>query len=474
MRRLHFTIALWIALVGSFAVAGADRPNVLFISVDDMNDWVGALGYPGVETPNIDRLARKGLLFTNAHAPSPKCNPSRTAILSGLGPATTGIYDNSEWWKPNYPEMVTLPRYFKEHGYYVAGGGKVFHHMPGFNPPESWNEYFQLVTDLRSSGFLIPFRQPRHRTSFDWGPVDKDDFEMGDGHTVRWAVEFLKRKHSRPFFLAVGLFQPHLPFYAPRHYFARYPLGSVRVPLDKPGDLDDVPAAGRKMARFRTDDLELIQKHHGMPHIVQSYLACISHADSLVGVLMDALEAAGCADHTIIVFWSDHGYHFGEKHHFAKNTLWERSSHVPFIWVVPGVTRRGTRSSRPVSLIDIYPTLIELCGLPPKHDLEGVSLKPLLQEPARRWDRPAVMTFQRGNHAVRSERWRYIRYADGAEELYDHRRDPNEWNNLAGQAEFEPVKRQLAKWLPKTNAPKARKKSAFIFDEKTYTWRLKK
>jgi len=201
------------------------------------------------------------------------------------------------------------------------------------------------------------------------------------------------------------------------------------------------------MARFRTDDLELIQKHHGMPHIVQSYLACISHADSLVGVLMDALEAAGCADHTIIVFWSDHGYHFGEKHHFAKDTLWERSSHVPFIWVVPGVTRRGTRSSRPVSLIDIYPTLIELCGLPPKHDLEGVSLKPLLQDPARRWDRPAVMTFQRGNHAVRSERWRYIRYADGAEELYDHRRDPNEWNNLAGQAEFEPVKRQLAKWL---------------------------
>jgi len=183
MRRLHFTIALWIALVGSFAVAGADRPNVLFISVDDMNDWVGALGYPGVETPNIDRLARKGLLFTNAHAPSPKCNPSRTAILSGLRPATTGIYDNSEWWKPNYPEMVTLPRYFKEHGYYVAGGGKVFHHMPGFNPPESWNEYFQLVTDLRSSGFLIPFRQPRHRTSFDWGPVDKDDFPA-----ARWRV----------------------------------------------------------------------------------------------------------------------------------------------------------------------------------------------------------------------------------------------------------------------------------------------
>ena len=455
------------------APAHAARPNVLFLSVDDMNDWVGALGYAPARTPNIDRLAARGALFANAHAPSPKCNPSRTAILSGLRPSTSGIYGNGEWWKPNLPKVVMLPRYFKDNGYYAAGGGKVFHHTPGFNPPDSWDEYFDLQDDLKSAGFLVPYRRPNHLTSFDWGPLDRADMEMGDGATVRWAEEFLARKHERPFFLAVGLFQPHLPFYAPRAQYDAVGPDEAPVPPDKPGDLDDVPPAGRRMAAFRTNDLELILEHGDLDDVVRAYTACIRHADALIGRLLDALDAGAYAQNTIVVFWSDHGYHFGEKHHFAKNTLWERSSRVPLAIVAPGVTRPQTVSTRPVSLLNLYPTLLDLCGLPPRAALEGVSLRPLLEDPKREWARPAVMTFGRGNHAVRSERYRYIRYADGSEELYDHARDPGEWTNLAADPAYAAVIERHARLLPDGNAPAALPKSAFEFDPQSYSWRRK-
>ncbi len=469
MRQAGAIVALMLGLSSALAA----QPNVLFLSVDDMNDWVGALGYEPARTPRIDALAARGALFTNAHAPSPKCNPSRTAILSGLRPSTTGIYANGEWWKPNFPELVVLPRYFKDHGYYAAGGGKVFHHTPGFNPPDSWDEYSELVTDLKTHGFLIPYRQPNHISSFDWGPLERTAMEMGDGHTVRWAEAFLRRKHEQPFFLAVGLFQPHLPFYAPRSFYEAVEAGEAPVPLDKPGDLDDVPEPGRKLASYRADDLELIVEHGDLDDVVRSYTAGIRHADWLAGRVLDALAASRYASETIIVFWSDHGYHFGEKHHFAKDTLWERSSHVPLIVVAPGLTRAGTTSSRPVSLIDLYPTLLELCGLPPKAELEGVSLRPLLEDPQREWSRPAVMTFGRGNHAVRSERYRYIRYANGEEELYDHTKDPHEWANLAGEESLAAVMAEHRRWLPARDAPGALRKSAFEFNEERYTWRRK-
>lgn len=453
--------------------APAAQPNVLFISVDDMNDWVGALGYETAKTPNIDRLAARGTLFTNAHAPSPKCNPSRTAILSGLRPSTTGVYGNGEWWKPNLPGVVMLPRYFKDNGYYAAGGGKVFHHTPGFNPPESWDEYSDLVNDLKTEGFLVSYREPRHISSFDWGPLDKSDMEMGDGETVRWAEQFLARKHQRPFFLAVGLFQPHLPFYAPQAWYDRVGPGEAPVPVEKPGDLEDVPEPGRAMSRYRRNDLELIEKHGDLDDVVRSYTACIRHVDALIGRVLDALDSSPHAENTIIVLWSDHGYHFGEKRHFAKNTLWERDSHIPLAIVAPGVTKPKTVSARPVSLLDLYPTLVDLTGLPERDELEGMSLRPLLEDPGREWDRPAVMTFGRGNHAVRSERYRYIRYANGEEELYDHSTDPNEWDNLAGDPAQADVITRYARWLPKTNAPGALRKDSFIFDPENYTWRRK-
>ncbi len=450
-----------------------ERPNVLFVSVDDMNDWVGALGYEPAKTPNIDALAAKGTLFTNAHAPSPKCNPSRTAILTGLLPSTTGVYNNSHWWKPNLPDARVLPRYFRDNGYYAAGGGKVFHHTLGFNPPDSWDEYFDLVTDLKTEDFLVPYREKRHITSFDWGPLDQGWMEMGDGGTVRWAEEFLAREHDQPFFLAVGLFQPHLPFYAPREIHEMVGADEAPVPVEKANDLDDVPEPGHVMAEFRRNDLELIEKHGDLDAIVRAYTACIRHADALTGRVLDALASSRYADNTIIVFWSDHGYHFGEKRHFAKNTLWERSSRVPLVVTAPGVTKAGSVSSRPVSLLDLYPTLLDLCDLPSRPELDGTSLRPLLENPSQSWDRPAVMTFGRGNHAVRSERYRYIRYANGEEEFYDHSTDPHEWTNLAGQEEWRKEIDQHAAWIPATNAEALPGKAAFHFDPTSYSWKRK-
>ncbi len=475
-RRPFVAIAVLACLAASLlgcATEDSGPPNVLFLSVDDMNDWVGALGCDWARTPNIDRLAARGTLFTNAHAPSPKCNPSRTAILSGLRPSTTGIYGNGEWWKPNLPDAVMLPRHLRENGYYAAGGGKVFHHTPGFNPPGSWDEYFDLVDDLRTEDFLIPYRRPNNISSFDWGPVAKEPMEMGDGATVRWAEDFLARDHDKPFFLAVGLFQPHLPFYFPARIGEGLGPDDAPVPLDLPGDLDDVPEPGRRMAASRRDDLELIASHGDLADIVRAYTACIRHADLLVGRVLDSLDSSRYASNTIVVFWSDHGYHFGEKHHFAKDTLWERSSHVPLVISAPGLTEPGGRCARPVSLIDLFPTLMDLCRLSAPDRLEGVSLRPLLEDPSRAWSRPALMTFGYGNHAIRSERYRYIRYANGEEELYDHAADPNEWTNLAGDPGYETVIEEHAAWVPALNAEGALRKSAFRFHPTTYTWTLR-
>ena len=243
------------------------------------------------------------------------------------------------------------------------------------------------------------------------------------------------------------------------------------MPIDAPNDLDDVPEPGRRMAAFRLADLQAIQEHEDMDEVVRSYTACIRHADELVGRVLSALEESPYADNTIVVFWSDHGYHFGEKHHFTKNTLWERSSHVPLAIVAPGVTVPGSESSRAVSLLNLYPTLVDLCGLPVRRDLEGISLRPLLENPEMDWDRPAVMTFGRGNHAIRSERYRYIRYANGDEEFYDHTTDPGELTNLAADPGVASEISRHARWLPSVDAPGALLKRAFEFDAESYTWR---
>ncbi|MBI3210981.1 MAG: sulfatase [Candidatus Solibacter usitatus] len=464
----------------------APPPNVLFISVDDMNDWVGCLGgYPGVRTPNIDRMAARGALFSNAHCASPLCNPSRTALLTGMRPTTTGVYGNEQWWRPALPNAVTLPMHFRRNGYYAAGAGKVFHHVAGFNPPDQWDEFQLQVFDdpwyRRTEWYpwvkKIP-NPPGHpfnglqnfQGEFDWGVLDKPESEYGDFKAVQWASDFLKKKQEKPFFLAVGLWHPHIPMFAPKKYFDMYP--DPRLPEVPENDLDDVPPIGKRLAAARIEEHDRIFKEGKWRDAVRAYLASISFADALIGRLLAALETSAYANNTVIVLWSDNGWHLGEKQHWHKSTLWERATHVPLLMAGTGVKSPGVTRTQPVSLLDIYPTLVELCGLPRRAELEGESLAPLLANP-KAPHKPVVSTFEPGNHAVRDERWRYIRYRDGTEELYDRHADANEYRNIAGDARYDGVKASLARYLPAKSAPQVPVRADYDFDFATHTWRRK-
>ena len=286
---------------------------------------------------------------------------------------------------------------------------------------------------------------------------------MADTKITDWAVDFLAKEHDKPFFLAVGLFRPHLPWFAPKKYFDVYPLDEIRLPKVPEDDLDDIPPLGRRIAGG--GDHRKVLATDNWEKAVQGYLACITYTDGQIGRLLDALDKSPHKENTIIVLWSDHGWHLGEKQHWRKFALWEEATRVQFIVAAPGVTTADSECPRTVSLLDIYPTVADLCGLPLDADLEGRSLKGLLKDPAAVWDRPVVTTYGRNNHAVRNEQWRYIRYSDGTEELYDHDADPNEWTNVADHPENAAVKKRLAKWMPKKNVPeigqvkKGRKKS---------------
>jgi len=479
---------------GSAAAAAAQtspqpKPNVLFISVDDMNDWVGCLGgYPGVQTPNIDRLARRGALFADAHCASPLCNPSRTALLTGQAAWRTGIYNNDTYWRPNLPDAVTLPMYFRRNGYHAAGAGKVFHHVAGFNPPDQWDDFqLQEFDDpwyRRDEWYpwnkKIP-NPPGHpfngladfQGEFDWGVIPgRAESAYGDMRAVEYGQKFLARTHDKPFFLAIGLWHPHIPMFAPQNYFDLYPPDKVRIPEVPPGDLDDLPTVGKQFAAFRRVEHERIVKEGKWRDAVRAYLAAISFADKMIGMLLDAVDRSAHAKSTVIVFWSDNGWHLGEKQHWHKSTLWQRSTHVPMIMAGPGVRATGRKRTQPVTLLDLYPTLVELCGLPQRQDLDGTSLVPLLRDARRKW-KPAVSTYLPGNHAVIEERWRYIRYRDGGEELYDRVADPHEYTNLAADPKLADVRARLAAHVPETSAPPKPDRDRFDFDFKTYQYRLK-
>ena len=434
----------------SDSIPKTDKPNVLFVAIDDLNDWIGALGKrPDVQTPNLDRLAKRGVLFTRAYCSSPACNPSRASLLTGVRSSTSGVYHNTQPWRPVLPKAVTLPQYFMANGYYVAGGGKIFHNS--FNDPKSWEVYFAPQRSPEPSNKPV---NGLKAAQFDWGPVKVGDVEMGDYKAVQWGIEQLKAKHDKPFFLAVGLIRPHLPWYVPQKYFDLYPLEKIVLPKVKADDLDDIPPMGRQMAKPEGDHKRVIEAKQ-WEKAVQGYLASTTFADAQVGRLLDAFDASPHATNTIIVLWSDHGWQLGEKQHWRKFALWEEATRVTFMIIAPGVTKPNQRCERTVNLMDIYPTLAELCGLPEKNGLEATSIVPLLKNPTQAWDHPSVTTHGRNNHAIRNERWRYIRYSDGTEELYDHDVDPLEWTNLANNAKYELTKKQLAAWLPRINAPDA-------------------
>lgn len=468
--------------------SSADRPNVLFIAIDDLNDWEGALeGHPQAKTPHLDRLFRQGMLFTSAHCSQAVCTASRNSILSGIHPTSSGWYSSTKAMRATYDKVmgdhVMLPQFFRDNGYRTLTAGKIFHQGASDYSERTvdfWDEVapkYRVPKHLKERGdgyggtMFYPFPRngaqiSRHYgkdyedgNSLAWGALDREDMpdgKMYDELIADWAVNRISEDHKQPFFLAVGFVRPHVPFTAPREFFEKYDAEQIQIPNVPMGEMSDIPMMGKSIAYGRLKGGD----HHAVVNLsdnywremVLGYLACVSFVDAQVGKVIAALEESEHSGNTIVVLWSDHGQHLGEKHHWRKQSLWEESTRVPLFFKAPGITQAEGTSAQVVSLLDLYPTLTELCKLPPAPRLEGESLVPLLRDPTAARQKPVLCSWYYGNHAVRSNDWRYIRYRDGTEELYDHRCDSGEHNNLATDPAYADIIKQHLRWIPEESA----------------------
>lgn len=458
---------MWTQRVGSVRLTGlagiiaassaqsevSTKPNVLMVVIDDQNDWVGAFGgHPMVKTPNMDALAARGAALLNAQVPAPLCNPSRTAILMGLRPSTTGIYALSPYFRdvPKWKDWVTLPQYFHDHGYRTSANGKVYHQVGNQGSEfDEWGGLRDLV-GVKPDKRLI---DPMPNKIIDWGVFPHNDEDTGDYKVASWAVEQIRNApKTQPFFVAAGFHLPHVQTYVSPKWWALYPDDDSILPPVKENERAGLPRFSWYLHWSLPEHrLSEVQQYGQWRNMVHAYLSATSFIDAQIGRMLDALNEAGLAENTIVVVFGDNGYHLGEKEITGKNSLWARSTRVPLIFAGPGIISGG-RCTQPVELLDIYPTLIDLCGLPPRTDLDGISIRPQLENAQTRRDRPAVTDANPGNHSVCSEQWRYIHYADGSEELYDMQNDPHEWNNLAQNPEYQPVLAEHRKWLPSTES----------------------
>lgn len=465
MKSLNCFLAVLVFLVLVASGKGESRPNVLFIAIDDLNTCPeGFDGETTVHTPNITRLSNMGVRFTNAHCAAPACNPSRASVMTGLAPSTSGVYLNSNDWRVNrvLKNRTTLPQHFRNNGYKTLGGGKLYHAASlspgmyeGYLDATPWDEYYpsksrQMPEEVDSKSIPANGNPNHYQGHMDWAALDIDTNEMADAKVVAWAEEQLAREHEKPLFLAVGIYRPHIPWWTPREYFDRHPIEEVVLPEVIENDLSDVPEAGRAMRKQGWH--QWISENGKWEEAVRGYNASVSFTDDMIGRLLDALQEGPMSDNTIIVFWTDHGYHLGQKEHWEKFALWEQTTRVPLILAYPEIKGKGAACDQPVSLLDVYPTLNELCGIPLAEKLDGRSLVPQIENPERETGRAIVTTQGYRNHAVRSDRWRYILYADGSEELYDQYADPKNFYNLAAEKSYDTVKTELAAWLPKVNA----------------------
>lgn len=437
------------------------KPNVLFIAIDDLNTLIGALGgYTNSKTPNIDKLASMGVLFSNAHCQAPLCGPSRASVMTGLRPSTTGIYgmiadDKIRSENPATKGITFLPEYFKEQGYYTMGIGKLFHsHAPDGILDESGGRVprFGPYPDKRFvwEGFA-PDRKNYGRTNTDWGPFPETDSLMPDHQVSNWVIERLNKEYDQPFFMAVGYQRPHVPLYVPQKWFDMHPLEAIKTPPYRADDLEDVPEIGQLINYLpMMPSTDWAIESGEWPKIVQAYLACVSFVDNEVGRVLDALEKSGHAENTVIVLWSDHGYRLGEKGTFAKHALWDPATRAPLIFAAPSLPK-GKVIDQPAEMLSIYPTLLELCELPAYERNEGKSLVPMMLG-QNQSESVAITTFGLNNHTVRSVNYRYIKYEDGGEEFYDYSKDPNEWTNEIGNEAYAQEIMKLKSQLPKVNA----------------------
>jgi arylsulfatase A-like enzyme len=433
------------------ALAAKSKPNVLLVSIDDLNDWVGCMGgHPQAKTPNIDRVAKMGTLFNNAHCQSPVCNPSRASMMTGRYPHTSGVYFLSPDLEeaPVLKNLKTMPEVFADHGYKTMAAGKIYHR----GDKRFFEEY------LPTGGFgprpKKKISQPHGHPLWDWGIFPDDDNVMPDMKCAKWAVEQLKKKHDKPFFMGVGFYRPHVPMFATKKWFDMHPKDKIKLPAVHGDDLKD-------LSQYAIDltNLEHVSPTHKWvteagqwEHAVQSYLASVTFADHCLGLVLDALEKSEYADNTIIALFSDHGFHLGEKERWAKRSLWEDGTRVPVVVAAPG-HKAAQKTNRPAELLDIFPTLLELAGLPKDETQEGQSLVPLMKNPKREWKHPAITSFGLGNYSIRSTHFRFIQYFDGSQELYDLRNDPHEWNNLIKDPKMEHVIVKHAAFIPEKQHP---------------------
>ncbi len=476
-RKLIYAVVFLLCIPVNQAVSQDGKPpNILFIAVDDMNDWVGFMdGHPGmkIHTPNIDRLAARSMVFTNAHTPSPACAPARAAILTGVHHIRSGV-ENVHWgdrplWR-NFEalrDVPTIEQFFRGKGYETLGAGKIYHSQaPPWTPtsqvePANWDFYYPSPYishpyQIRAPHEVIFPNDVDNSTRpgggwWTWGPQEVGDEKMADFHIVDWASHQLRQNHDRPFFLAVGTWKPHDPWEVPQKYFDMYPMDQVALPHYHNDDLKDAFDHGRRKIH------QWVIDNHQWKKVVQSYAASISFADAMVGRLLDQLKTSIYAHNTIVVLWADHGMHMGEKDNIEKFTLWERSTRVPLIIHKPGMEGAGSTCEEPVSLMDLYPTLAALAGFEAPPHLDGQSLLPQLADPHQPTT-PVVSSYRFGRskvsgHAVRSRHFRYIYYPEiGLEELYDHRKDPDEVNNIAYKRDMVAIRDQhrevLRQWLP--------------------------
>lgn len=474
-----FTLHISAFILISSAAANS-KPNILFIAIDDLNDWIGCLdGHPQVKTPHMDSLAKRGVLFTEAHCPAPVCGPSRAAIMSGMRAWNTGVYSNNANYPKRLPDVEAMPQYLKRHGYTTIGAGKLFHGDHNFpegsfdryapssshpwpkeailssrqTPVYEWNFKGKVITFPRNGMPADRIWKDTH--TFDWGPMDLPDHEFRDAKDVAWTIGEIERGLGEPYFLGFGFHLPHQPLHAPKRFHDMYPLDEVELPPHMEGDLDDLSRSGRDYALIPTTSGEhrSVVKYGQWENAVSSYLATVTFVDEMLGKLLHSLESSGQADNTWILLWSDHGWHLGEKEHWGKATGWYRATRVPLIVVPPekGAPEGfapGSVCDQPVNLIDLYPTLIDIGKLPENAQLDGQSLIPLVANPKADWSDHTVTTFGRGNHSITGKRWRYIQYFDGSAELYDRERDPNEWNNLIDDPEHADIVAAMKKKIP--------------------------
>ncbi len=437
-----------------------NKYNVLFIAADDLNTCLGCYGHPLVKSPNIDRLAARGVRFDRAYCQYPLCNPSRSSLLSGLRPDTTRIFANATPVRRVFPNIVTLPQLFKNHGYFSARVGKIYHYgvpreigTSGLDDAPSWNQVVNpRGRDRDDEADVINFTpQKGLGAALSWMEAKGMDEEQTDGKVAAETIRLLEAHGDKPFFIAAGFYRPHVPDIATKRYFDLYPLEKINLPVEPADHLANVPPIA-----LTCKPLNYGLEAENLRIFKRAYFASTSFMDAQVGKVLNALDRLGLADKTIVVFWGDHGWALGEHGQWQKRLLFEESARVPLIIALPKAKAKGA-CRRTVEFVDVYPTLADLCGLPPPANLAGRSLRPLLENPDAKWDKPAITQVLRGEgrersmgYSVRTERWRYTEWTGGQAgvELYDHDNDPHEWRNLAQDEKFTETVAELKKLLP--------------------------